>query len=151
MSDLSRAELATAQLRRVDEPGWDELSGRIKDVLRSTVFPASTVRVDRAAEGAEEPETRDMVSTRALRALLRGALQAERYAPHAISFRTEGERLVGLEVHLTVVYGVRLPDLLQQILDHVSTVLEDALGRARAEVEVHIRATELIEQPPAAR
>lgn len=147
MTDLTRTERATAELRRVDEPGWDQLSGRIKDVLRSTVLPASTVRAD---HGAEPSDTRDLISTRALRALLRTSLQAKGYAPRAISFQTDGDRLTGVEIHLTVTYGAVLPALLHEVLGHASAVLEDALGRARADVDVHVNAAELIEQAESA-
>ncbi|WP_018157443.1 hypothetical protein [Demetria terragena] len=148
MNEPTRAEQATAALRRTDEPGWDQLSERLSDTLRSTVLPAATVRADHGhhSEHAERP-AQDLVSTRVLKALLRTGLVTDFYCPQAISLENDGDQLTAVDIELAVVYGVILPEVLSAALTRTTEILVDAVGAASAAVEVHVRGVEVLREP----
>lgn len=143
MTELTRADRAAAAMRQTDEPGWAQVSDRLRDTLRQIPLPATDVRADHG----ESQGGQDLVSTRALRSLLRTTLVSDSHSPERLSFETDGDRLVAVEVEMTVVYGVVLPDVLQGILGRVTELLDDALGAEGARVAVHVVAADVLPEP----
>lgn len=98
---LERAEMLARTMR---PPGWSQLAQDVKAGARRVVRPDRTVVAEVKADGS-----RTMVSTRALVALLGGALRlSPQYAPADLTFRVDADRVSAVEVSLVAAFGADL-------------------------------------------